>query len=273
MKNIKLTIEYDGSCYAGWQRQKNAMTVQQKLEETLEKLSGEKVHVIGSGRTDSGVHARGQVANFTTGSSIPSERFSYALNSLLPRDIRVMASEEVDMEFHARFSATAKTYRYSMIVSPHGTAIGWQYYHAVYTPLNVQAMMEAAKHFKGTHDFTAFMAAGSSVQSTERTIYDSHIQQEHNYIHYVVTGNGFLYNMVRIITGTLIEVGREKISPSQILKILASRDRMQAGYTAPPEGLTLEQVYYDSLPESNVRQAGKVDISRKKHLDTPGGMY
>jgi tRNA pseudouridine38-40 synthase len=273
MKNIRLIIEYDGSRYAGWQRQKNAVTVQQKLEEALEKLTGEEVRVIGSGRTDSGVHARGQTANFVTGSRIPPERFSYALNCLLPRDIRVTASEEVSMEFHAQFSATAKTYRYSMVVGPHGTAIGWQYYHTVYTPLDVQAMMQAAEHFKGTHDFAAFMAAGSPVRSTVRTIFHSRIEQEGSFIHYVVTGNGFLYNMVRIMAGTLIEVGKGKIQPYRIPEILASRDRVQAGFTAPPEGLFLEEVFYENPPDEYVRHAGKVDVSRKKHLDTPGGMY
>ena len=273
MRNIKLIIEYDGTGYAGWQRQNNALTVQQVLEEALERLCGHKVQLIASGRTDSGVHARGQVANFTTCSSIPPERFSYALNVLLPRDIRVKSSEEVSLDFHARYSATAKKYRYSMVVNSYGTAIGWQYYHHIYTPLDVQAMKEAAEHFKGIHDFAAFMAAGSPVKSTVRTVYEAEIIEDKPFLHFVVKGNGFLYNMVRIMAGTLIDVGKGKICPSQIPHIIASKDRKQAGQTAPPHGLFLEEVYYDNMPGNSMESASNVDISRKKHLDTPGCMY
>ena len=148
MKNIKITIEYDGSRYCGWQMQKNEITIQQKLEEALEKLCGERIQVIGSGRTDSGVHAKGQVANFTTKSRIPPERFSYALNSLLPRDIRIIDSQEVSMDFHSRFSAVAKTYRYSIVNNRSGTAIGWQYYHHVPMALILPAMEQAIQYFR-----------------------------------------------------------------------------------------------------------------------------
>ena len=251
MKNIKITIEYDGSRYCGWQMQKNEVTIQQKLEEALERLCGEKIQVIGSGRTDSGVHARGQVANFTTKSSIPPERFSYALNSLLPPDIRVIDSEEVSMDFHARFSAVAKTYRYSIVANRYGTAIGWQYYHHVPMALDLKAMEQAIRYFIGTHDFAAFMAAGSPVKSTVRTIYHAEMVKEQDIIHFFFTGNGFLYNMVRIMAGTLIDVGKGKIRSESIPDILASGDRVQAGPTAPPQGLTLEKVYYESVPEFN----------------------
>jgi len=249
MKNIKITIEYDGSRYCGWQMQKNEVTIQQKLEEALERLCGEKIQVIGSGRTDSGVHARGQVANFTTKSSIPPERFSYALNSLLPRDIRIIDSKEVSMDFHARFSAVAKTYRYSIVNNRSGTAIGWQYYHHVPMALDFKAMEQAIRYFIGTHDFTAFMAAGSPVKSTVRTIYHAEMLKEQDIINFFFTGNGFLYNMVRIMAGTLIDVGKGKIKPDSIPDILASGDRVQAGHTAPPHGLTLEKVYYESIPD------------------------
>lgn len=248
MKNIKLIIEYDGSRYCGWQRQKNAITIQQVLEEALRKLCGEEVQLIGSGRTDSGVHARGQVANFNTDSRIPPERFSYALNSLLPRDIRVICSAEVSMDFHARFSATAKRYRYSIVANRHGTAIGWQYYYHIPMVLDIKAMEQAIQYYKGTHDFAAFMAAGSPVKSTVRTIYDARILKEQDFVHFLFTGNGFLYNMVRIMAGTLIDVGKGKISPDSVPGILASRDRKQAGHTAPPHGLTLEEVYYENVP-------------------------
>ncbi len=245
MRNIKLTIEYDGSSYAGWQRQKNAMTVQQKLEESLEKLCGEPVNVIGSGRTDSGVHARGQVSNFKTSSTIPPERYSYALNSMLPSDIRINCSKEVPMDFHARFSATGKKYRYSIINNTHGTAIDRQYLHHVSSPLDIQAMKEAAKIFEGTHDYAGFMATGSPVKSTVRTIYESKLIQDGSLLHFTVTGNGFLYNMVRIMAGTLIDVGKGKISANVIPDIIAYRKREKVGATAPANGLFLEEVYYD----------------------------
>ena len=257
MRNVKLIMEYDGSCYAGWQRQENAMTVQQQLEEALEKLCGEPIQVTGSGRTDSGVHARGQTANFMTSSTIPPDRFSFALNSVLPYDIRVSRSEEVSMDFHAQFSATGRKYRYSMIINPHGTAIGRQYYHHIIPPLDVQVMKKAATDFIGTHDYAAFMAAGSPVKSTIRTIYKSEIVQEDSLLHFMVIANGFLYNMVRIMAGTLIDMGKGKIEPEGIPKILASRNREKAGFTAPANGLTLEEVYYD----------------KQKRLDTPDGMY
>jgi tRNA pseudouridine38-40 synthase len=245
MKNIKLIIEYDGSQYAGWQRQENAMTVQQKIEDALRKLTGEEVSITGSSRTDSGVHARGQVANFFTESSIPPEKYSYALNALLPRDIRIVSSQEVDMAFHARFSTSGKKYKYSIIVSPHGTAIGHQYLHHVYVPLDIDAMREAAGHFVGTHDFAAFMAAGSSAKTTTRTIFDLKLTWDEPYLYISVYGSGFLYNMVRIIAGTLIDVGKGKIRPEEIPDIIASKDRRKAGPTAPPNGLSLEEIYYD----------------------------
>lgn len=247
MKNIKLIIEYDGSNYAGWQKQENAMTVQQKLEEALLQLCNEPIQLIGSGRTDSGVHARGQTANFITKATISPERFCPALNALLPYDIRISRSEEVSMNFHAQFSATGKRYKYSMIVNSYGTAIGSQYYSHVYPPLDTAAMKQAVKDFEGTHDFASFMATGSPVQSTIRSIYKSELIQEKEFLYFLVTGNGFLYNMVRIMAGTLIDVGKGKINRNGIPEILASRDRGRAGFTAPPNGLILEEVYYDNV--------------------------
>jgi tRNA pseudouridine38-40 synthase len=245
MKNIKLTIEYDGSHYAGWQRQENAMSVQQMIEGALKKLTGEGISITGSSRTDSGVHARGQVANFFTDSTVPPDKYSYALNALLPRDIRITRSEEVDPDFHARFSVRGKKYKYSMIVNPHGTAIGNQYLHHVHVPLDIEAMNQAAGYFAGTHDFAAFMATGSSVRTTTRTIFYIRLDWDEPYLNLSVSGNGFLYNMVRIIAGTLLDVGKGKIRPEQIPGIIASRDRHRAGPTAPPNGLSLEEIYYD----------------------------
>ncbi|MGI6537746.1 MAG: tRNA pseudouridine(38-40) synthase TruA [Caldicoprobacterales bacterium] len=252
MKNIKLVIEYDGHNYAGWQRQENAVTIQQVLEDALEKLTGKKTPVIGSGRTDSGVHARGQTANFFTDASVPPERYSYALNAILPRDIRIKHSEEVPADFHARYSAIGKTYRYSMVLSPHGVAIGRHYYCHIPFPLDVKAMKEAAEEFRGTHDFAAFMASGSSVKTTVRTVFDARLEEEGDFLHFWVTADGFLYNMVRIMAGTLIDAGRGKISSYCIKDIIISKDRSLAGFTAPAHGLCLERVYYKNLPENMV---------------------
>ena len=208
MKNIRLRLEYDGTSYFGWQRQKNAVSIQQVIEEGICSITGENVALIGSGRTDSGVHARGQVANFHTNSSIPPDKFSFALNTRLPLDIRVKESKEVPMDFHARYCALAKRYTYSMVMDRQGIAIGRDYYYHVKQNLDIDNMVRGAKIFQGTHDFKAFMSKGSSVKSTVRTIYSSHIISKPPFLYFDVIGSGFLYNMVRIMVGTLIEVGR-----------------------------------------------------------------
>lgn len=244
MNNIKLILEYDGTEYSGWQRQTNALSVQQVVEDTLYKLTGEKTTLIASSRTDSGVHARGQTANFRTSSPIPPDRFCFALNALLPADIRVVSSERVPDDFHSRFSAKGKKYRYCMIVGPHSTAIGHRYYAHIPPPLDVEAMERSCGYFIGTHDFAAFRAAGSSARSTVRTIFDATLERDGRHLCFTVKGNGFLYNMVRIMAGTLIYVGKGKIKPEEIPDILLSRDRRRAGLTAPAHGLFLEKVYY-----------------------------
>lgn len=245
MYNIKLILEYDGTAYAGWQRQDNALTVQQMLEEAVHKVTGEQIRITGSGRTDSGVHARGQTAHFKTLVKIPADRFSFALNALLPRDIRVLHSEEVPLIFHARYSATGKRYRYEMLIHPHSTAIGYRYLWHLRPPLNVQAMKEACTHLPGTHDFAAFQASGAAVKTTVRTIRQAALIDHPPHLTFVIEGDGFLYNMVRIIVGTLVEIGRGKRSPESIQNIIISKDRNQAGPTAPPQGLFLDAVYYD----------------------------
>lgn len=244
MRNIKLIIEYDGTGYGGWQKQKNAPSIQQEIEEGIYKLTRERVTLIGSGRTDSGVHARGQVANFLTSSNLPPDRFSYALNSVLPEDIRVLSSQEVDYKFHARYSAKGKRYRYSMIIRPHGTAIGRNYYYHLRHRLDIDAMKKASKYLIGTHDFKAFQAAGSSVKDTIRRIDRAELTWEEPYLYFDIEGNGFLYNMVRIIVGTLILVGQNKIEYKMMDNIIKSKDRQMAGPTAPAHGLCLEEVYY-----------------------------
>ncbi len=244
MSNIKLILEYDGTEYAGWQRQDNAVTVQQVLEEALHRLTGEDISVIASSRTDSGVHARGQTVNFHTSSRIPPEKYSFALNALLPPDIRVVSSERVPDDFHSRYWAKGKKYKYCMVVGPHGTAIGHRYYAHITPPLDIEAMERSCRHFIGTHDFAAFRSTGSPVKSTVRTIFEAELERDGRYLYFIVKGDGFLYNMVRIMAGTLIYVGKGKIKPDEIPDILLSRDRKRAGITAPAHGLFLEEVYY-----------------------------
>lgn len=244
MKNIYLRIEYDGTSYFGWQRQQNAISIQQVIEEKICDVTGEDVSVIGSGRTDSGAHARGQVANFYTNSSIPPEKFSFVLNTKLPSDIRVKESKEVPMDFHARYCAVAKRYTYSMVLDRHGIAIGRYYYYNIKEILDIDNMIRGASIFQGTHDFKAFMSKGSSVKNTVRTIYSSRIISEHPFLYFDIVGNGFLYNMVRIMVGTLIEIGRGKLTFLDAAQIIKKGDRRLAGPTAPAHGLCLEDVYY-----------------------------
>ncbi|HHW00721.1 MAG TPA: tRNA pseudouridine(38-40) synthase TruA [Clostridiaceae bacterium] len=248
MRNIKLIIEYDGTSYHGWQSQNNAVAVQDVIEKALLKLTGEKCSIIGSGRTDAGVHALGQVANFVTNSNIPPEKFSYALNNILPDDIVIRNSEEVPLNFHARFSATGKKYRYVIYNSRQRSALHRNRAYFVPYPLDFHSMEKAIGYFVGTHDFTAFKAADSGVKTNVRTITGTWLKKDDEIITFEIAGNGFLYNMVRIIVGTLVEVGIGKLSADDIPYIIESRDRRKAGRTAPPHGLYLMEVYY---PEKN----------------------
>lgn len=243
-RNIRLVIEYEGTAYAGWQVQDNAVTVQQVVEEAIRSVTGERSRLTGSGRTDSGVHARGQVANFFTHAKIPAERISYALNASLPADIRVVNAEEADLTFHARYHAKRKHYRYTLHVGPHGTALDRRTCVHVRGPLDVDAMREATRCLLGTHDFAAFRGVGSSAKTTVRTIYRAEWTEEADKLFFDIVGNGFLYNMVRIIVGTLIEVGRGKRAPEDITALFAPAERDAAGPTAPAKGLCLMRVYY-----------------------------
>lgn len=246
MRNIKLIIEYDGTNYCGWQVQENGPTIQGSLEKALYAVTGEKAAVNGSGRTDAGVHARGQVANFVTDSSIPGDRFTYALNNKLPRDIVIKESIEAASDFHARFSAIGKKYSYLIYNSKFPSALLRNYaYHVNYCErLDIDRIRKAAEAFIGTYDFSGFMATGSIVKDTVRTIYELSIEAEKDMLRFNFKGNGFLYNMVRIITGTLLYAGIGKIDPDEMKDIITSGDRTKAGITAPAHGLYLEEVYY-----------------------------
>ena len=242
--NVKILLEYDGSNYHGWQRQKNALTIQEVVEEAVYKVTGEKVKVIGAGRTDAGVHARGQVANFHTNCRIPVERLPYAINSHLPEDIAVKGAEEVPDDFHARYSAKAKVYTYTIYNAPFPSPLMRKYSYFYPHILDVEAMQEAAKAFVGVHDFTAFRASGSPVKSSVRNVMRLEVKKSKDVITIEVEADGFLYNMVRIIAGTLLEVGSGKRTPEEIPLVISSRDRERAGITLPAHGLCLEKVVY-----------------------------
>ena len=242
---VKIVIEYDGTNYAGWQRQKNGITVQQILEEAFFKASGERVVVHGAGRTDAGVHAEAQVAHLDTHCTIPPAKISYAMNMLLPSDIRVKQSVHVASDFHARFSAKAKTYRYTYYNDIHASAIHRNTTTHVRGRIDIRAMKIAAEYIRGTHDFACFCASGSDVRETVRTVYHLAVTSDEPFIYIDVTGSGFLYNMVRIIAGTLMDVGQKRVSPEHVKYVMRGRDRTKASATAPARGLTLKDVHYE----------------------------
>lgn len=246
MKNIAITVQYDGSNYHGWQRQDNAITVQQVIEEALHKITGIKTLVNGCGRTDAKVHAIEYVANFNTSLNIPVDRLPYAINQLLPEDICCFSSRLVLPEFHARFSAKRKKYIYKIDNSVFGNVFTKNYtWHYKY-PLDYKKMCEAAKLFKGTHDFKAFCASGSTAKTTIRTIFETDLYSNKDIITFEVVGNGFLYNMVRIMVGSLVYIGCGKMNLSDLMVAINGGMRQNAGITAPPQGLYMAKVYYDN---------------------------
>ena len=245
MRNIKLTIEYDGKPYNGWQKQPNKPNIQGEIERAIYNITKEEVDLIGSGRTDAGVHALGQVANFKTNSNIPIEKLALAINSQLKNSIIIKKAEEVDERFHSRYNAKHKTYRYIINNSPFGTAIYRNLEYCFPIKLDVAKMQEAAKYFEGEHDFKAFKSSGTSAKNSVRTIYNASVKQEGEKIIIELTGNGFLYNMVRIISGTLLDVGLQKIKPEEIKNIIEEKDRQKAGKTLPAHGLYLVEVKYN----------------------------
>ena len=251
-RRIRLVIAYDGTSYVGWQLQDNGVSVQQRLNEAALFITGEQIQLHGSGRTDSGVHARAQVAHFDTNARMPAEKFAIALNMRLPRDIRVLHSEEVPKEFHARFFAKNKTYRYTVQTGLHADVFGRFTALHVHTPLDYDRLQRAAAYALGEHDFKAFMSADCKITNTIRTIAKSEWTQNGNYLHYEVSANGFLYNMVRILVGTLLEIGGGKLPEDAIARALTSGLRADAGATAPPHGLCLQRVQYDDFDTEEV---------------------
>lgn len=242
--NIRMTLSYDGTNYNGFQTQPRGNTIQDAIEQAIELLTGERVKITGCGRTDAGVHARHYVFNFHTESKIPVVRWALALNSRLPDDIVVLDAEEAETSFHSRRSAKRKTYRYSIDRSkfPDVFVRHFHFHHPL--PLDVPSMRAALAQLVGTYDFTSFTSTRSAVQSHVRTVYDADLVEEGAKLHLYITGNGFLYNMVRIIAGTLIWVGEGKLKPEDMTRILLAQDRGNAGPTAMAHGLMLWQVDY-----------------------------
>lgn len=256
-KNIKLTIAYDGTYYSGWQKQAEGrgFGIQQVVEDTLDKLLGDVTHITGAGRTDAGVHSLGQVANFYTESSLPVERMAYAINNQLPRDIRVLAAEEVPMEFHARYDAVGKTYCYYVTPESKPTVFQNRYSWHLAEQLDIEKMQEAAGYFLGIHDFRNFAASGTSVQDFVRRIDICEITthqvspampwlETEGFICFRLSGNGFLYKMVRNIVGTLVQVGKGHLPPAKIKELIIAPKKPNI-YPAPAHGLFMERVYYD----------------------------
>ena len=245
MRRFRLTVEFDGAAYSGWQRQENGPSVQQELEEAIFRLTHERVRVTGSSRTDAGVHARGLAAHFDSATRIPGEKLCFALNTLLPPDICVRESGEAQPGFHARYSACGKVYRYTFWNARQPAAVGRQYMAHIPVPLDAQRMDAAAQALVGRHDFAAFCASGCVAHSTVRTIWRIQVRREGERVSLLVLGDGFLYNMVRIIAGTLAEIGTGKRGADCIGRALATGDRLLLGATAPAQGLILEAALYE----------------------------
>lgn len=244
MRRIRLRVAYDGTNYSGWQIQPSAITVEKVLDDAIHQLTGEHIHVIGASRTDAGVHAMGNVAVFDTASSIPADRFTYALNRYLPDDVIVQESDEVNADFHPRHCDTKKTYCYRILNTEFGIPQKRNYTWNVAGNIDIDKMKKAASYLIGEHDFKSFCCVRTQAESTVRTVYSLDVDKKDEEIHITITGNGFLYNMVRIIAGTLIQVGKGRFEPEYIQCMLDACDRTQAGQTAPPQGLTLMKIDY-----------------------------
>ena len=252
LRRYYLIVEYDGTDYCGWQRQINGPSVQQTLEESLARLTGENIACTGSSRTDAGVHALGLCVHFDSATRIPPEKIAFALNTMLPGDIRVRESGLAREKFHARYAAAGKVYRYTFYNARHDCAVGRQYMAHVPLPMDEQRMHEEAQSLIGTHDFAAFAASGSVVKSTVRTIYKAQVTRRGDVVELTVMGDGFLYNMVRIIAGTLMEIGTGKRAPGAIADAIETGNRLALGQTAPAKGLMLMRVLYEGDEEKGL---------------------
>lgn len=252
MRRIRLIISYDGTNYVGWQVQPNGVSVQELLEKALYDLTEEGIRVEGSGRTDSGVHARAQVAHFDTNARMAADKFAIAMNMHLPPDIRVLYSEECAEDFHARFSAKKKQYVYTVQLGAHADVFTRTTALHLHVMPDVESMQEAAQIVLGTHDFNAFKCTGNTMDNTVRTITKSEWTQNGKYLCYTVEGNGFLYNMVRILVGTMLEIGSGKRPVSDMQKALISGNRSDLGATAPAHGLCLVRVVYPDFDTEEV---------------------
>lgn len=244
MIRLKVTVAYDGTDYSGFQVQPDQVTVQGEIEQALTRITGETLQIVGSGRTDAGVHARGQVFHVDTASTIPLEKWAYILNNQLPESIVIRQVEQAPANFHARFDVKQKEYRYCIDNRPVPDVFFHRYADHIRQPLDLAKMRQAAHYLVGEHDFTSFCSAKTFVEDKVRTIYRLDIEQEGSLIWFICRGNGFLYNMVRIIVGTLVEVGQHKRDPDTILAVLAACDRERSGKTAPAKGLTMWEVIY-----------------------------
>ena len=245
MRNIKIIIEYEGSNYFGWQKQPEGPTIQETIENALEKITGESIALLGSGRTDSGVHARGQVASFKTESHIKATEFQMGLNSTLPKDITILDAQEVDPDFHAQFSTRSKVYNYQILNRTHPSALLRKRSWYIPAPLDIDQMKKSAEYLIGEHDFKAFAQSGTEVRTTLRTVLRAHIEQkDNNIIEFNIEATGFLKRMVRLITGTMVQVGKGRITPLDFSKILDSGEKTKFVYAAPAHGLYLQEVKY-----------------------------
>lgn len=246
MKRIKLTISYDGSNYCGWQVQLNGLAIEAVINRELSKLLNEDITIIGASRTDSGVHALGNIAVFDTNTSIPPDKISYALNKRLPEDIVIQKSEEVALDFHPRYTNSNKTYEYKILNRKINIPTLRLYTHFVYFPLDVEKMKKAAKYIEGEHDFKSFCSARGQALTTIRKVNSLDVNKSDDIIYITINGNGFLYNMVRIIAGTLIKVGSGQYPPEYVIEILEKKDRTFAGPKAPAKGLSLIDINFEN---------------------------
>lgn len=244
MRNLLLTISFDGTNYHGWQVQDNAVTVQQTLQDALEKICSSRDNIVGCSRTDAGVHANMYCCNMRTENPIECKRLVGALNAILPRDISALDCKEVDYGFHARYDCKSKEYIYKIWNSPNKNPFNFNHSLHYKYPLDEKFLSEQAKAYIGTHHFDSFCAAGSSVEDTERTVMNAAVEREGDTVIFRVEADGFLYNMVRIMAGTLIDISRGRIPADSIEQIIEARNRFAAGYTAPARGLFLNKIHY-----------------------------